>query len=151
MITMIPIEADEMKNAAFMTNEDCRGISIVYPDFYKRVGFTPPWIGYFFKCGDDLVGAGGYKGPPRAGKVEIAYSTFKRFEGKGFGRAICRHLVELSLHTDPQVMITARTLPQDSASTTILKRNKFRLLGSVYDEEDGDVWEWHYPAGEITR
>ena len=149
-MTMIPIEADESKNTIFMANEDCKEIAAVYPAFYRRVGFNPPWIGYFFRRGDELVGSGGYKGKPRDGKIEIAYSAFKNFEGQGIGTEICRHLVALSLQTDSKVIITARTLPHDSASTTILKRNGFRFLGTVYDEEDGDVWEWHYPQ-EITR
>ena len=150
-MTMLPIHIDEEKNAAFIRNEECREIASIYPGFYGRVGYNPPWIGYFFKQGEDIVGSGGYKGEPRGGKVEIAYSTFKRFEGKGIGTEICRHLVNLSLSTNPEIVITARTLPQDSASTNILRRNGFDLLGTVYDEDDGDVWEWQYNDQRVKR
>ena len=88
------------------------------------------------------MGAAGYKGKPKDGKVEIAYGTFKKYEGQGIGTEICRQLVLRSLQTDPAVRITARTLQDGYASMTILKKNGFECLGIVYDDEDGDVLEW---------
>ena len=41
-------------------------------------------------------------------------------------------------------MITARTLLQDNASSVVLGRNGFDCAGQVWDEEDGNVWEWIY-------
>jgi len=35
-------------------------------------------------------------------------------------------------------------LPENNASAGILKRNGFIMGGKVWDEEDGDVWEWFY-------
>ncbi|MGZ5135172.1 MAG: GNAT family N-acetyltransferase, partial [Flavitalea sp.] len=78
---------------------------------------------------------------------EIAYGTFKKYEGQGFGTEICRQLVSLSLQTDPSIRITARTFLESNASTTILIRNGFECIGIVYDEEDGDVWEWEFQKG----
>ena len=141
------IDVDERKNAQFSRRKECRDVLRVYPDFYRRVGFHPPWVGYFFQRGDDVVGCGGFKGKPKEGKVEIAYGTFKKFEKQGIGTAICRALVSLSLETDPGIRITARTLPENNASAGILKRNGFVFLGLVWDEEDGNVWEWEYKAG----
>jgi ribosomal-protein-alanine N-acetyltransferase len=57
---------------------------------------------------------------------------------------MCRQLVLLAQRTDPKLIITARTLPEYNYSTKILQRNGFRLLGNVWDKEDGDVWEWLY-------
>ena len=141
---LLAIEEDESKNAIFMDNEECREVLRVYPEFYKRMGYDPPWIGYFAERDNVLVGCGGFKGKPKDGKVEIAYGTFKKFEGQGVGTEICRQLVSLSRKADPDIRITARTLIGDSASTTILKRNGFHFMGVVCDEEDGDVWEWEY-------
>lgn len=53
-------------------------------------------------------------------------------------------LVELSLRTDPAIRITARTLPEESFSTKILKKNAFEITGLVNDREDGAVWEWEF-------
>lgn len=141
---LLPIEADESKNSVFLQNEDCREVLQVYPGFYRRVGFYPPWIGYFARAGNDLVGCGGFKGKPREGKVEIAYGTFRNYQGKGIGTEICRQLISLSLKADPHVRITARTLPEENASTRILRRNAFAFRGMVWDDEDGDVWEWEF-------
>lgn len=144
---LVPIDIDNSKNARFAAHPDCVEILNIYPGYYNKVGYHLPWIGYFVvNDNSEIVGAGGYKGQPRDGKIEIAYSTFKKYEGKGVGTEICRQLVSLSLQTDPSVTITARTLPEFNASTTILTRNQFKCLGTVYDEEDGDVWEWKYQA-----
>lgn len=44
-----------------------------------------------------------------------------------------------------KVLIAAQTLPQESASTTILRRLGFALVGTVDHPEDGPVWEWQLP------
>jgi [ribosomal protein S5]-alanine N-acetyltransferase len=140
---LLPIDIDETKNAKFRNNQECVEILNVYPDYYQRVGYNKPWIGYFATVdGHEMVGGGGFKGQPQDGKVEIAYGTFKKYEGQGIGTEICRQLVLLSLQTDPSIRITARTLLENNASAQILKRNGFACTGMVFDEEDGEVWEW---------
>jgi ribosomal-protein-alanine N-acetyltransferase len=140
---LIPIDIDKSKNEQFMHDPDCVEILKVFPEFYKRVGFQKPWIGYFITLdGKEFVASAGYKGKPKDGKVEIAYGTFEKHRRKGIATEICRELVKLSLETDPAVRITAQTLPQNNFSTRILKKNGFEFTGTVFDEEDGDVWEW---------
>ena len=119
---LLPIDTDQTKNVRFKENPECVPILNVYPDFYQRVGYNKPWIGYFVVDREEIVGAGGYKGKPREGKVEIAYGTFKRYEGQGIGTEICRQLVLLSQNTDPAIRITARTLQElsDPAGTRTL-------------------------------
>lgn len=141
---LIPISLDSKLNAEFEAHPDCKENLQMSIDFYIRVGFVPPWIGYYVKFNDEFVGSAGFKGKPRDNKVEIAYGTFLKHQGKGIGTEICRQLVLLALDTDPQIRITARTLPEESGSTSILKKNGFILLGTVWDEEDGNVWEWEY-------
>ena len=148
---LLPIDIDESLNNKFRNNPECDGVLSVYPDFYKRVGYNKPWIGYFATVdGSEIVGCGGYKGKPREGKIEIAYSTFRNYEGQGIGTEICRQLVLLSLKTDPSLKITARTFLENNASTTILKRNGFECVGIVNDEEDGDVWEWKFQKPNVV-
>jgi carbonic anhydrase len=55
-------------------------------------------------------------------------------------------LVLLSLQTDPSIRVTARTILETNPSAKILKRNGFECNGIVYDEEDGDVWEWEFKS-----
>ena len=140
---LLPIDMDETQNLQFRENPECLEVLTAYPGYYKKVGYNKPWIGYFATIdGKEMIGCGGYKGKPKDGKIEIAYGTFKKYEGRGTGTEICRQLVLLSLQTDPSIRITARTFLENNASTRILKRNGFECVGIVFDEEDGDVWEW---------
>jgi [ribosomal protein S5]-alanine N-acetyltransferase len=142
---LLQIDIDETKNNKFIGKPECLPVLKVYPDYYRKVGFNKPWIQYFASSdGEEIVGAAGYKGKPKDGKVEIAYGTFKNYEGQGIGTEICRQLVLLALQADPEVRITARTFQEGHASMAILKKNGFECLGIVYDEEDGDVFEWEF-------
>jgi len=148
---LVPISLDSNLNAEFEANTDCKEYLQMSIDFFKRVGFIPPWIGYYARLNNEFVGSAAFKGKPKDKKVEIAYGTFRKHEGKGIGTEICRQLVLLSLKTDPEIKITARTLPEENASTRILKKNGFILIGPVWDEEDGNVWEWEYKTQQQTK
>ena len=113
-------------------------------DFYKKVGYAPPWIGYYVKQNGNIVGSAGFKGAPVNNAVEIAYGTMEEFQNKGIGTAICKAMVDLSLMTDRSVTITARTIADDNFSARILLKNNFICTGTVQDPDDGEVWEWVY-------
>ena len=81
-------------------------------DYYKKIGFEIPWIGYYASIDKVLVGSGGFKGKPVDGRIEIAYGTFPQFREKGIGTEICKELVQLSLKTDSSVRICARTFEE---------------------------------------
>ncbi len=141
---LLPIQQTAAENQAFIDHPDCQDSIYISMDFFNKVGFKPPWIGYYVQMEDKLVGAAAFKGAPKMGKVEIAYGTFPTYQHQGIGTEICRQLVQLAQKTDPSVRITARTLPAENYSAKILRKNGFVLLGTVWDEEDGDVWEWEY-------
>lgn len=115
-------------------------------DYFNRIGYAPPWIGYFAQLDNELVGSAGFKGAPKEGKVEIAYGAFPTYQHRGVGSQICSQLVQLALQTDPTVRITARTFEPDNYSARILRKNHFSCTGPVRDEEDGMVWEWEYQS-----
>lgn len=141
---LIPIQQKYSNQPLFAQNPAWREILEATIDFYKRVGFHEPWIGYFASIEGNPVGVAGFKGQPLHGTVEIAYGTFEPYQKQGIGTAICSKLVELSLSTDPSIRITARTLPDGFWSIRILEKNGFRLLGTVDDPDDGEVLEWEY-------
>lgn len=144
-MVLIPIDVDESMNNRFSNVPECAPVLAVMPDYYGKVGYILPWIGYFASIdGKELVGSGGFKGQPKNGKIEIAYGTFQNHEGKGVGTQICRQLVLISLQTDPSVRITARTLQDGHASIRILVKNGFECNGVVNDKEDGEVFEWEF-------
>lgn len=132
------------ENKEFTTDSSRKLTVEAMVEFYKRVGFAEPWIGYFVEFGGEFVGSAGFKGPPINGTVEIAYGTDEKFRRKGIGTQICKLLVDLSLKTDPLVKITARTFSESNYSTRILQNNQFTCVGTVNDPEDGEVWEWHF-------
>lgn len=141
---LIPINQFKEDNLELAIYPECAEIMQMTIDNYARVGFIPPWIGYFAEEAGNLIGCGGFKGKPINGRIEIAYYTFPEHENRGIGTAICKMLVEIAINTDPTVTITARTLPEKNQSGSILQKNGFRLTGPVEDEEDGQVWEWVY-------
>lgn len=141
---LIPIKERLEENEEFTSNPLCHESIYATIEFYKKVGFAPPWIGYYAKQNDDLLGAAGFKGQPVNGTVEISYGTFEKYRKQGIGTEICKQLVDLSLKTNPSIRITARTLPEKNFSTRILEKNAFECIGMVNDPEDGDVWEWEY-------
>ncbi len=115
---------------------------------YQRVGFQQPWIGYLAEEGGQVVGMCGYKSPPQNGRVEIAYGTVPGNEGRGIATQMARQLVQIARDAEKGIMVTAQTLPEEGASTAILRKLGFVLTGTVNDPEDGDVWEWCLPNSD---
>lgn len=111
---------------------------------YTAAGFVPPWTGYLAYRNAQAVGTCAFKSPPRDGVVEIAYQTFEVFEGQGIATEMAARLTEIACNTDPAVRVQARTLPEESASTTVLRRNGFVHRGAVEDPDDGTVWLWEF-------
>jgi ribosomal-protein-alanine N-acetyltransferase len=143
LMELLPIDIDNRNNLKFTASAECREILDVYPAFYKKSGYDKPWIGYFATLdGKEMVGCGGFKGKPTNGKVEIAYGTFTNHQRQGIATQICKLLILLSRQADPLVKITARTLTDNEASKSVLKKNGFHCNGIVFDEEDGNVLEW---------
>jgi len=142
MMRLEPIHIDEDKTKEIYANPDCQEIFKSYPDYYYKVGYNPPWIGYFVIRDDRIVGVGGFIGKPQDGRVEIAYGTFKQHEGQGIASFSCRQLMSIAKAAMPTIIITAKTEPRYNASTKILQRNGFEFLAVVQDEGIGDAWEW---------
>ena len=145
---LLPIKERLSENEEFAVHPDCKEGLLMTIEYYTKIGFEIPWIGYFASIDNVLVGSAGFKGKPVDGRVEIAYGTFPRFREKGIGAEICNRLVQLSLKTDASVRICARTFAEENYSSKILTKNRFELLGTVMDDEDGEVWEWEYKNGK---
>jgi RimJ/RimL family protein N-acetyltransferase len=128
---LFPVHRTLAENSRFMADANCEpGLSMTI-SFFELIGYTPPWIGYFVQLDGSLVGSGAFKGKPKEGRVEIAYGTFPAYQHQGIGTNICQLLVQLALQSDPTVMVTARTLPEQSYSTRILRKNGFVRVGTV--------------------
>jgi RimJ/RimL family protein N-acetyltransferase len=118
---------------------------------YARSGFDPPWIGYVAVRDGAVVGTCAFKTAPRDDRVEIAYYTMPSHEGRGVGTAMARALIDIARRERPDITVTAQTLPEDNASTSILRKLGFAHAGLLHTAEDGDVWEWHLHPGFRLR
>lgn len=113
-----------------------------YKKLYDSQGYVPPWIGYFAEYDGLLVGSCGFKSKPKDEKVEIAYFTFPKYERRGIATTMARSLIEIARKASPNIVILAQTLPQENASTSILKNLGFRHSRNAEDPKVGLVWEW---------
>ena len=111
-------------------------------DLYRRIGYVEPWVGYVAVDDDEGVGGGAFVGAPRDNCVEIAYFTLKEKEGRGYATRTVAGLVEIARRHQPQIVLKAFTLQEHNASTSILQRHGFRVVGNAHDEDAGAVWEW---------
>jgi len=141
----IPISKRGSLNKKILANPECIELIRIFRDLYLKVGYEKPWTGYFaMSDNNEIVGVAGFKGKPKNGKVEISYGTFKNYRRQGIGTMLCHQLVSLALQQNKKIGITARTLPENNASTKILEKNRFNFSALVWDEDDGNVWEWKY-------
>ena len=117
---------------------------------YRTAGYQPPWIGYLAIENNICVGTCGFKSPPQNDRVEIAYFTFPEYESRGVATRMAAELIRIAQSEMPAVTVAAQTLPAESASTSILKKLGFRLIGTVEHHEDGTVWEWQLGDRSVT-
>lgn len=145
-IFLVPIRQTKEENPEFVANPDCLEILQMSIDFYKSAGYDPPWICYFAYAEGVPVGSAAYIGKPVDNRIEIAYGTMPAFRNKGIGGQICHELLRLAQEVDPSLTIIAKTLKEENFSTKILRKNGFRLMGTAWDKDEGEVWEWVYEA-----
>jgi ribosomal-protein-alanine N-acetyltransferase len=141
-VKLVAIDASGEPPAGLPADELSSTVCAAYAELYAREGRRPPWIGYLALDGTEAVGTCGFKAPPCGGRVEIAYYTYPAHERRGYGSAMARALLEKARGEDPAVVVTARTLPQECASTRILTNAGFNFEGELVDPEDGTVWSW---------
>jgi RimJ/RimL family protein N-acetyltransferase len=145
-LRIINIQEDTTKE--IYASEECRQLISIYEGYYPKIGFHVPWVGYFVMRENKIVGSCGFTGLPKDGKVEIAYWTFKEYEGQGIASFCCKELISMAKQAGPDIIITAKTAPEQNASTKILQRNGFKFSGVVQDDEIGDAWHWELKAVE---
>lgn len=143
---LIPLDPENRISGGAFLNEKCDEMYSVYSDYYKNIGFHPPWIGYFVFGDGKVKGMCGFTGAPVDGKVEIAYYTFEDFQGSGVATKAASLLMQIVKNQDFRLNVFAKTAPAYNASTTILKKLGFSKTGVVQDHEIGDAWLWEYES-----
>lgn len=142
------IEIDENGNLSeeVTLNDFLRGVIEATVAHYQSTGFVSPWTGYIGLEDDLPVGVCGFKGQPVDGRVEIAYSTAPGHEGKGVATELASELVRIARGEEANLTVFAQTLPEENASTSLLKKLGFRMMRTIDHPDDGLVWEWELPA-----
>ncbi|MEO6348587.1 MAG: GNAT family N-acetyltransferase [Aquaticitalea sp.] len=136
------IELNIDKSKDIYSSDNCQLLLKSYDEYYQKIGFNLPWVGYFLIRDNKIVGSCGFTGQPEDGNVEIAYWTFKEFEEQGIASFACRELVLIARKENSKITVTAKTAPEKNASTKILQKNNFVYSKVVQDEEIGDAWLW---------
>ena len=109
---------------------------------FDRIGLVRPWVSSVSVASNACVGGCAFDGAPQDGKVEIAYFTLAEYEGRGFASNSARALVDVAKANAPQVTIIAKTLPEQNASSAILKKLGLIRAGTVEDDGVGTAWLW---------
>jgi len=136
-------ENGEMAKPVSSPHQVVADVAGAMSQMYRAVGYEPPWIGYLAIEDDICVGTCGFKSPPQNNRVEIAYFTFPEYESRGVATRMAAELIRLALDKMPAVTVAAQTLPEENASTSVLKKLRFRKVNIVEHPEDGLIWEWH--------
>jgi [ribosomal protein S5]-alanine N-acetyltransferase len=109
------------------------------------------WGARFFVAGDppELVGWGGFKGPPRNGTVELGYEVAEPRRGRGLATAATRAMLAEAFADDAVNTVIAHTLPRRNASNRVLEKAGFR-----YDREAREngrlVWRYSLGRDRVT-
>jgi ribosomal-protein-alanine N-acetyltransferase len=110
-----------------------------------RTGTPAAWGVHLVFDGDGaLVGNCGWKGAPADGVTELGYAIAPERRGRGIATAVVRELLARARAARVRLVV-AHTLPEASASTTVLQRNGFAYAGDSVDPDEGVVWRWELP------
>jgi ribosomal-protein-alanine N-acetyltransferase len=109
-------------------------------DALAAPGADPRWGTRFFVTEEppELVGWGGFKGPPRDGVVELGYEIAEARQGRGLATLA---MVAEAFADEGLAAVIAHTLPESNASNRVLEKAGFRFDGEA--QEDGEtVWRF---------
>jgi len=92
-----------------------------------------PWGARFFVAGDppELVGWGGFKGPPEDGVVELGYEIAEARRGRGLATAATRAMLAEAFADARVETVIAHTHAQRNASNRVLEKAGFHHDGQT--------------------
>jgi len=142
-IDLLPVNPDGSlaEKVGFIAQEPRDALAATVK-LYERTGFLRPWISYLATSGPLVVGICAFAAPPKKGRVEIAYHTFKPFEGQGIATMMVSELIKIARTADPEMEVFAQTAAQGNASSATLRKVGFEFVGEFPHTEVGRVWEW---------
>jgi RimJ/RimL family protein N-acetyltransferase len=108
------------------------------------------WVWYFLRSSPrrQLIGAGGFKGPPTRGCAEIGYSVLESFQRQGLATEAANGLVAWAFAYSEVSRVVAHTLPELHASIRVLENNGFQQRGQP-EEPDTIRFELERPTNKV--
>ena len=76
-----------------------------------------------------LVGAAGFKGPPRDGTVEVGYGVVTEYQRRGYATETVNALLSHAFASPNIERVIAETLPGLAPSIGVLEKCGFRFIG----------------------
>jgi ribosomal-protein-alanine N-acetyltransferase len=98
--------------------------------------------------GRPMVGHAGFHGPPginaprREGAVELGYTVFQPYRGRGYASEAVRALIRWAHGERGIRRFVASVAPGNEPSLAIVRRLGFVEIGRHWDEEDGEELEF---------
>jgi RimJ/RimL family protein N-acetyltransferase len=92
---------------------------------------------------DELVGLCSITRPPQDGVIDIGYGIAPSRQGCGHAGAAISDIVRWAKANPAVHAITAETGEANLASQRVLLRAGFTRVGERWDEEDGQLLQWH--------
>jgi len=105
----------------------------------------PLWRPWFIRTRDAqvLIGTCGFKGPAdREGQIEVGYGVVASRHRQGIASEAVGMLLQWAWRNTNARVCLAHTLPGDPASSGVLRKNGFSLVGQIVDPNDGPVDRW---------
>jgi RimJ/RimL family protein N-acetyltransferase len=98
----------------------------------------------------ELIGWGGFKGPPRDGVVELGYEIAEGRRGRGLATAATRAMVAEAFADERVSAVIAHTLAERNASNRVLDKVGFHHDGQA--RQRGEIaWRYRLPRPESGR
>jgi [ribosomal protein S5]-alanine N-acetyltransferase len=89
-----------------------------------------------------VVGSGGFKGFPVAGRVEIGYGVAAGARGRGVATEGVRGLLQAAFAEPDVATVCAETAVDNPASRRVVEKAGFRHVGQRPTDDDGVVDQW---------
>lgn len=101
------------------------------------------WGARLFVAGKppELVGWGGFKGPPQAGVVELGFEIAAARRGRGLATAATRAMLAEAFVDERVIRVIAHTRPERSASSRVLEKAGFQYDGQAREDQTR-VWRF---------
>jgi len=101
------------------------------------------WSTRFFLAGEplELVGWGGFKGPPANGVVELGYEIAPSRQRQGLASGAVAAMLAEAFAAAEVEMVIAHTLPEKNPSNRLLEKAGFEHEGVA---DDGEEIAWRY-------